>query len=111
MAFKSLQLCALAIVGFTQLPAAQADNYKKDYCGNETYVTAGAKYPHLHCDKDFLVYSADKSNHKDLGRGDTAFCERTRATIDTIKALPDVTVGKPQMLASTLAFARVHCKK
>jgi len=111
MTFKSLQLCALAAVGLTQMALVHAENYKKDYCGNAVYVTAGAKYPHLHCDKDFFVYSASKNDHKDLGRGDKAFCDRTRATIDTVKALPDVTSGKAEILASTLAFARVNCKK
>ncbi|MFC5476337.1 hypothetical protein [Paraherbaspirillum soli] len=36
---------------------------------------------------------------------------RTRAVIDTVKALDPNTVGKQQMLDSTLAFARVNCKK
>jgi len=110
MTFKSLQFCALAVVGLTQMAAVHAENYKKDYCGNKEFVTLESKYPHLHCDKDFFVYSASKKDHKDLGRGDKASCERTRATIDTIKALSDVTTGKAEMLAATLAFARVNCK-
>lgn len=92
--------------------AARADDYKKTYCANNTYVAGGGKYPHLHCDKSFLVYSTASDKHTDLARGDAQYCENTRKVIDDIKAAgPTKIVGYTDVLNDTLAFARVYCKK
>lgn len=92
--------------------AARADDYKKTYCSNNEYVAGGSKYPHLHCDKSFLVYSTASNKHTDLARGDAQYCESTRKVIDDIKAAgPTRITGYTDVLNDTLAFARVYCKK
>ncbi|WP_434633182.1 hypothetical protein [Chromobacterium sp. CV08] len=92
--------------------SAYADDYKKNYCGNKTYVAVGDKYPHLHCDKSFFVYSEASNKHKDMAQGDTRYCENTRAAIDDVKARgPSKVVGYQEVLDSMLSFARVYCKK
>jgi hypothetical protein len=69
IAFGALFLIAVG----TQ--SAQA-NLKKDYCSNQTYYTDsgaddGSKYPHLHCGKSFLTYSANSSKHYNFVVGDS----------------------------------------
>ena len=47
--------------------AAEAINFKKDYCHNQDYVgNPGSRYPHLHCGKSFLTLSRSKSQHDNL---------------------------------------------
>ena len=58
--------------------SAQAASWKKDYCNNQTYYTntgadEGGTYPHLHCDKSFITYSAgsgSNSNRYEILVGD-----------------------------------------
>ncbi|PLY42103.1 hypothetical protein CSZ94_12030 [Janthinobacterium sp. ROICE36] len=100
-------LAALTVAG-----SAHADDYKKNYCSNQAYVAGASKYPHLHCDKDFFVYSSSSSKHTDMARGDVQYCSNTRAVLDEIKALgPTKIIGYNDVLNDTLAFARVYCKK
>ncbi|CDG81653.1 hypothetical protein [Janthinobacterium agaricidamnosum] len=107
---KKILACAILSLSFT--PAAYADDYKKSYCSNQEYVTQGSKYPHLHCAKDFYVYSESSSNHKYMAQGSEIYCERTRAAIDDVKARgPNGVIGYQQVLDSLLSFARVYCKK
>ena len=75
-----LPLIALCLLSFILINAVEA-NYKKDYCGNQEYVTRGDRYPHLHCDKDFIVLSNSKSDHDDLARGDIVYCARIKKYI------------------------------
>ena len=49
-------------------------NYKKDYCNKQVYYTNtgaddGSTYPHFHCDKDFMTYSASSSQHYNFAVG------------------------------------------
>jgi hypothetical protein len=45
-------------------------NYKRDYCDGQTYVSKrrgnNYQYPHIHCGKDFMVYSEMPEHHKHL---------------------------------------------
>lgn len=87
-------------------------NFKKDYCNGQDYVgNAGNKYPHLHCGKDFLVFSESKNDHKYLGQGEDVYCERTRAALDKIRPLVANNAIDQAALDDTLSFARDYCKK
>ena len=44
--------------------------------GNDVYVPTANKKPHMHLNKDFVVYSKSDSNHKELIRGDDVSCGR-----------------------------------
>ena len=92
--------------------SAHAVDYKKTYCANKEFVAGATKYPHLHCDKSFFVYSASSKDHTDMAQGDVTYCENTRKVLDTIKELgPTKIVGYAEVLNDTQAFARDYCKK
>lgn len=111
MEFKLAALALLSAALFAPA-SAHADDYKKNYCGNQEYVAGGSKYPHLHCDKGFFVYSATSSKHTDMAQGDRQYCANTRAVIDEIKSLgPTKIIGYTEVLNATLTFARQYCKK
>jgi hypothetical protein len=78
MMMKKLQvkLFVLAAVNLGSQATAHAANPKKDYCNNQDFYTStgadeGKIYPHLHCMKTGLTFSASSSNHKNFLQGDT----------------------------------------
>ena len=107
---KKLAALTLSTLVLAASPAYAVD-WKKQYCGGQEYIPSGSKYPHLHCGKDFYTYSKTSSNHANMVNGDQANCGIVRSTIDNIKALPDSTAGKTDMLNSVLSMARDYCKK
>jgi hypothetical protein len=108
MKFGALIVVGLALIAATP---AQAENWKKNFCGNQDYIPAGGKYPHLHCGSDFYTYSASSSKHVNMAQGDKVDCAKVRSTIDTIKALDPNTAGKADMQASTVSVGQAYCKK
>ena len=70
IAFGALMVMALGS------QTAQAASLKKDYCSNQEFYTNtgaddGSRYPHLHCGKNFLTYSASSSKHYNFVVGDS----------------------------------------
>lgn len=63
---------------------ANAENWKKNFCGNKTYVGQGGKYPHLHCDSKFLTYSKSGSDHINFAKGDNANCSQLNNAKDNL---------------------------
>lgn len=52
-------------------------NWKKQYCGDNAYLPIGTKgYPHLHCHKNFMVYSVSKKNKVYMTDGGDVYCAR-----------------------------------
>lgn len=81
------KLIAVAFSLSMIIPSVSSANLKSTYCGGKEYLgNPGNVYPHLHCDKDFIVYSKSKGNHADIMRGSQTSCERLRATLDTEKS-------------------------
>jgi len=44
--------------------------------GNDVYVPAGNRYPHIHIGNGFVVYSKSKNNHTYLVQGDNVYANR-----------------------------------
>lgn len=42
-------------------------------------------YPHLHCNKDFTVYSWNDKDHVDLVRGDKPYCANMDKVLSMLK--------------------------
>ncbi|NGZ08543.1 MAG: hypothetical protein CV088_04030 [Nitrospira sp. LK70] len=110
---KLKQACIAVLLNLLLVGVAYAGvNFKSQYCNGQDYVgNDGNKYPHLHCGKDFLVFSESKNNHKYLGKGDDIYCERTRAALDKIRPLVQNNAIEEAALNDTLSFARDYCKK
>eukprot|EP01040_Poterioochromonas_malhamensis_P007687 gene7687-8302_t len=102
-------LLSLSLI-FVVIAMIEAINPKKDYCKGQEYVPVGSVYPHLHCDKDFLVYSVSKNNHDDLIRGSEVSCARVSKALDKINDLPN-TQGKADMKSVVTAVQKDWCVK
>jgi hypothetical protein len=89
---------------------AHAENWKKNYCGNQDYIPAGNKYPHLHCGTSFYTYSKLSSSHVNMVNGDQVLCAKVNSTIAEIQNLPDVIAGKQAMLTSVQSVKDTYCK-
>jgi hypothetical protein len=80
------KLVIAAGFGAVLIPAAAVANYKTQYCGGVEYVgqADGNKYPHLHCNKDYLTFSYSKNNHKNLAPNSIARDKKCNATNDLL---------------------------
>lgn len=66
--YLSISIISLAVA--TALPAV-AHSLKKDYCANQDFYTntgadESSTYPHLHCGKAWITYSASSTQHYNL---------------------------------------------
>ena len=51
--------------------------YEYESSGNDVYVgNPGKSYPHIHCQKGFIVFSHAKKKHTDLAQGDKVMCAK-----------------------------------
>jgi len=107
---KKLSVAIMGLCLIASSPAF-ATNWKKEYCGNQDYIPAGHKYPHLHCGKDFYTYSKSSSNHTNMVNGDQVFCGKVATTLENIIALPPPTDGKAAMQASVQSVSDDHCAR
>lgn len=87
---------------FALIAVIQAADLRK-YCKNADGVVQdgekfvpGLKYPHLHCNKDFLTYSVTGNNHDNLIKGEKANCAIFGNVLLEINALAD-SEGKTDM--------------
>ena len=80
------KLVIAAGFGAVLIPAAAVANYKTQYCGGVEYVgqADGNKYPHLHCNKDYLTFSYSKNNHRNLAPNSIARDKKCNATNDLL---------------------------
>lgn len=67
---KCKQICVAIVLNvLLVVPAYAGVNFKSQYCNGQDYAgNDGNKYPHLHCGKDFLVFSESKNDHKYLAK-------------------------------------------
>jgi|TARA_R110000782_G_scaffold34554_2_gene82538 hypothetical protein len=97
---KHLMIALGALFVFALGTQSAQANLKKDYCSNQEYYTNagvndGSKYPHLHCGKTFLTYSASSGKHYNFVVGDalktgTAGSACSKADEQSADALKDI---------------------
>ena len=112
----SLRLCEVMKLTLATLLAlavlvvlTEATNYKRAYCGGETYVgNPGSKAPHLHCDKSYMALKAKDGQH-------TNFLDKKGARCSVIRNLDSSkwsTASNPGAITTAVSnFLGGECRK